>query len=162
VALLLLGLGALAPSRDRREGTTHAGYSWACLCAAAIAANTLLYKVALVRGADVLVLFTVADAAALPIAVLGVAGRTTLWPRVRAAWSEMPVGLLLASVASSVSFLLSLYVMRNHGAAWVLTLRNSSIAFAQLLSWVWLGEKPSARILLGVSLVFGGALLLGF
>ncbi len=162
VGLLIIGLGALAPGRGRAHGTSHAGYAWACLCALAIGANTLLYKVALLRGADTLVLFTVADGSALPIALLGLARGTAIWPRLRASWSEMPVGLFLASAASSVSFLLALYVMQSHGAAWVLTLRNSSIAFAQLLGWAWLGERPSGRALLGVGLVFGGALLLGF
>jgi len=162
VALLLLGLVALAPSRGPGQGTTRAGYGWACLCAGAIAGNTLLYKVALVRGADVLVLFTVADVTALPVAVLGIGSWAHLWPRIRAAWSELPLALSLAAVASSVSFLLTLYVMRGQGAAWVVTLRNSSIAFAQLLSWIWLGERPSKRVLAGVGLVLAGALLLGF
>jgi drug/metabolite transporter (DMT)-like permease len=64
-------------------------------------------------------------------------------------------------VACAGSFLLALFTMRYQGAAWVLTLRNASIGFAQLLGWVVLREMPSGRAFAGVLLVFGGCLILG-
>jgi len=45
------------------------------------------------------------------------------------------------------------------GAGAVLTLRNTSVLFTQILA-LWGGEKPSARVMAGAVLVVGGALLL--
>jgi uncharacterized membrane protein len=61
----------------------------------------------------------------------------------------------------TVSFLIVLYVLRTHGAGWVLTLRNCSVAFAQLFGWTMLRERPTVRAAVGVVLVLVDTLLLG-
>ena len=52
-------------------------------------------------------------------------------------------------------------MLHTQGAAWVLTLRNLSMALAPLVAWAALGERPSPRGFTGVLLVFAGALSLG-
>jgi drug/metabolite transporter (DMT)-like permease len=156
VAALLLGLWLLAPGRGEHVGSRK-GYLWALACGLCIAGFQLVYKRAVDAGSPPLQLFTVSMATSLPFLVLGLRG---LQP-IQAALRFRPGLLFFGSAALTASFLLALYVMQSHGAAWVMTLRNSSVAFAQLFGWALLGERPTARAAVGVALVFGDALLLG-
>ena len=67
----------------------------------------------------------------------------------------------LGGLCCAASFVAALYAMRSSGVAWVLTLRNSSIGFAQLLGWLLLRERPSRRGIAGVALVLAGAFAVG-
>lgn len=158
VVVLLLGLLALVP----RAGTSRrafAGYGWAVVTALGIVGAQVIYKLAIREGAKPLALDAAAMAVAFPMALLGV---RQPWSRLVTVVRNAPWRLSAAAVASSMSFLLILIALRGEGAAWVLTLRNSSIAFAQLLGWLLLGERPTARAFAGVALIFAGVLWLGF
>jgi drug/metabolite transporter (DMT)-like permease len=158
VAALILGLWLLAPSRGEPGVTgSRAGYFWALACGLCIAAFQLLYKGAENAGSNPLQLFAVSMATSLPVLLLGLGGVGSL----RAALRVRPALLVFGSCALTASFLLSLFVLQSHGAAWVMTLRNSSVAFAQLFGWALLGERPTARAGAGVALVFADAMLLG-
>ncbi|MHB1843640.1 MAG: EamA family transporter [Deltaproteobacteria bacterium] len=158
VALLLFGLWLLAPS-GRGRATSRAGYGWATLCALFVVANHLLYKTALARGGAPEPLYVIALATALPMLALTLGrGRFT---RLGRALRHSPPLIGFGSVAVAASFLIALHVLLGHGAAWMMTLRNSSIGFAQLLGWTLLGERPRPLAVGGVGLVFAGALLLG-
>jgi uncharacterized membrane protein len=62
---------------------------------------------------------------------------------------------------SAASFLAFLGALTHGGAGLVLTLRNTSVVFAQAMAWM-IGERPGRRQVLGAILVAGGAVLLGW
>jgi len=167
VGLLLSGLVALLPTQSSSAATTRRGYLWAVATAACIVTNGLIYKAAVVRGAPPLPLFAAALLVAAPIALVTLVkwgpggGAEELAHRLARAWLSGQLLIVLGAIAYTGSFLLALFTMRTQGAAWVLTLRNSSIAFAQILGWAVLHELPSQRAFTGVTLVFAGALVLG-
>jgi uncharacterized membrane protein len=157
VVTLLGGLLLLLPRSDAHPTEGH-GLAWAVATAACIAVGQIVYKVALSHGAVPAWLFATSMAVAFPLTTLAL--RDPL-PRLLGVIRRAPLGMSLAALACAASFLLSLWVLRGQGAAWVLTLRNSSIAFVQLLGWIALRERPAPRALAGVALIFGGALWLG-
>ena len=60
---------------------------------------------------------------------------------------------------ASVGFLVFLYAMKKEGAGVVLTLRNTSILFAQVFGFI-MGDRPKRLGIIGALLVFAGAVLL--
>ncbi|MBS2021437.1 MAG: EamA family transporter [Deltaproteobacteria bacterium] len=167
LSLLLCGLVLLSPVRaDQQAGTaSKAGLVWALIVAVFNATYSLVYKVALTHGADVLVLNATSLSLASPLALLVLARQSGphggLKARLQSAFRAAPLPLIAGSVACVVSFLLALYAMQGRGAAWVSTLRNSSIAFAPLWGLLVVGERLSTRAWSGILLVFCAALLLG-
>jgi len=158
VALLMAGLALLAPTDDRRS-TTRAGYGWALACGLFIAAFQLIYKGAVAGGSEPPLIFVISMATSLPIVVLSV-GRERV-ARLQASLHDHPGFVAFGAASMTVSFLIVLYVLRTHGAGWVLTLRNCSVAFAQLFGWTMLRERPTVRAAVGVVLVLVDTLLLG-
>lgn len=162
VATLILGLWLLAPTQGAPGATSsRAGYLWALACGLCIAAFQLIYKGAVDTGSNPLQLFTVSMATSLPLLLLGLRAGPSRRSALRETLRVRPGLLVFGSVALTASFLLSLFVLQSHGAAWVMTLRNSSVAFAQLFGWALLGERPTIRAGAGVALVFADAVLLG-
>ncbi len=161
VALLLAGLLLLAPSGPGRA-TGRAAYGWAALCACFIVTNHLIYKEGLARGGAPVPLYAIALATSLPIVLAGLGrGRAARLARALRPGDGRRALVLFGSAAVAASFLIALYVLQRHGAAWMMTVRNSSIAFAQLFGWTLLGERPRPAAAGGVALVFAGALLIG-
>ena len=145
VLALLAGLALLAPG-GARPATTRAGYGWAALSAVFIVANHLVYKRAISLGREPAALYVIAMATALPFVILALGERDRpRLARLRAAAARNPGLLAFGAVAVATSFLLALEVMRFRGAAWMMTLRNSSIAIVQILGWALLRERPTAR-----------------
>lgn len=167
VGLLLAGLVALLPTQSSPAATTSRGYLWAVATAACNVTNALVYKAAVARGAPPLPLFAAALLVAAPLALVTLVkwrpgGIEEGAHRLAKAWLTSPLLITLGAIAFTGSFLLALFTMRTQGAAWVLTLRNASIAFAQVLGWSVLRELPSQRAFAGVAMVFAGALVLGW
>ena len=148
-----LGLATVQP-RDR---TARAGLGWAAVSAAAIGGYHLCYKVALTAGAEPRALFAVAVACALPINLASM-GRQT-WRGGVLALREHPLRILAGGATCTASFILFLQALAVTGAGAVLTLRNTSVLFAQLFALL-VGERPSRRAFGGAMLVVGGAVLL--
>lgn len=158
VAALLLGLALLAPRADGRGTTSRQGYLWALACGLCIAAFQLVYKRAVGGGCAPLQIFALSMSTALPLVLWATpSARRAVWSGAR----EHPGLIAFGSIAMTASFAIALYVLRDHGAGWVMTLRNTSIGFAAAFGWTFLGERPSARAGAGVALVFADALLLG-
>jgi drug/metabolite transporter (DMT)-like permease len=155
VALIGCGLGltAIRP----HEHATRSSLVWAALCAVCIAGYHLCYKLALTASAEPKALFAVALACALPInlACLGRSGTISAWYALR----ESPCRLLVGGVTCTASFLVFLEALASVGAGAVLTLRNTSVLFAQLLA-MWTGERTTKRTFGGAVLVVAGAALL--
>jgi drug/metabolite transporter (DMT)-like permease len=157
LGVLLIGCGLACTALRPREHATSAGLGWAAACAACIAGYHLCYKVALSARAEPHAVFAVALACALPINCAAM-GRTA-WHQGWLALRRSPLRVGIGGVTCTASFVIFLQALAVAGAGAVLTLRNTSVLFAQLLA-LWGGERPQRRAIAGAVLVVGGALLL--
>ena len=81
------------------------------------------------------------------------------WRESVAALRRSPWVLCAGGATCAASFLVFLEALSASGAGAVLTLRNTSVLFAQALA-VWSGERADRRVLGGAALVVGGAVLI--
>jgi len=102
-------------------------------------------------------LFAVALACALPINLASMGPRT--WRGGALALRDHPLRILAGGATCTASFVLFLQALAVTGAGAVLTLRNTSVLFAQVFALL-VGERPSRRAFAGAMLVAGGAVLL--
>ncbi|HLM42588.1 MAG TPA: EamA family transporter, partial [Myxococcaceae bacterium] len=115
---------------------------------------------ALGEGAQAPALFALALTVALPMLVLTRVRGQGLAAVLQQARGRP--GLMLATGAlCTLSFALMLLSLARVGAGAVITLRNTSIAFALVLAMAQ-GERPGRRQLSGAVLVIAGAVLLGW
>jgi uncharacterized membrane protein len=77
------------------------------------------------------------------------------------AFRTSPYVVGIAGVLSAASFLAFLGALVRGGAGLVLTLRNTSVVFAQGMAFL-IGERPRRLQILGACLVAVGAVLLGW
>ena len=153
-ALVLAGLGATSLSR----GAARAAVLWAVGTAGFIAGYHFAYKAALADGSSPALIFTVSMgvAALLGAGLGGASYRRGFAASVRAApWTTLGAGAVCAA-----AFLLFMYALRDGGAGYVFTLRNTSVLWATALAFT-LGDRPGHRQISGALLVFGGAVLMG-
>ena len=134
-----------------------AGLALAGLCAAAIAGYHLCYDRALAGGGAPAPIFATALGVAWPLVwftgrLRG--GTAPLTPRSALRWT-------VAGVVCTGSFLLFLAGLASTGAGAALTLRNSSVVFAQVIAML-MGERPPRRQLAGAGLVVLGAALVAW
>jgi drug/metabolite transporter (DMT)-like permease len=154
---LAVGAGLAATQRQRAPDPARpVGLGWAWACAACIAGYHLCYDRALHAGAGTVPLFALALAVALPIdlATLDRDQRR----EALAALRRRPGTLVLAGALTSASFLTFLAGLALSAPAAALTLRNTSVVFAQLFALL-LGERVGRAQLLGAALVVAGAAL---
>ncbi len=157
VGVLFIALGLGMTAVRPREHATVASLLWAGGCAVSIGGYHICYKLALGAGAEPRALFAVALGCALPMNAATLGPR--VWADVRKVLRRSPFRIALGGVTCTASFLFFLDALSTTGAGAVLTLRNTSVLFAQLLALAG-GEPPSGRVLGGAALVAGGALLL--
>jgi drug/metabolite transporter (DMT)-like permease len=152
-------LGLLSTGAGERASTkVHArGIALAALCACFTAGYHLAYKVSLTPAArpEVVVSVSFSVAAIVNIAVIGRERRK----KVIEATRSQPGHVIGGGVLAALSFLVFLYAMQREGAGVILTLRNTSILFAQLFAFV-MGERLKRLGVIGAVLVFAGAVLL--
>ncbi|MGA3119969.1 MAG: DMT family transporter [Polyangiaceae bacterium] len=153
----LIALGLALTALNPRERATAAGLGWAALGAVCIGGYHVCYKLALEARAEPAVLFALALACALPINAVFLGSRA--WRESLAALRRKPLTIAAGGASCTASFLVFLKALSLSGAGAVLTLRNTSVLFAQVLA-VWAGERVSGRALSGALLVVGGAVLL--
>lgn len=125
--------------------------------ACCIAGYHLTYKGALATGAEpgAVVSLSLSLAVTANVILLPASRRAVAWQLLR---TRLLV-LFAFGMASGLSFLLALFALEQGGAAWVLTLRHVSVAFAALFAWQ-LGEIPTRRQVAGFALIVAGAVLL--
>jgi drug/metabolite transporter (DMT)-like permease len=157
-ALVALGMAVMNLVRPQGGGGGE-GVLWALVCAACIAGFNLSYKRALGAGAQPPALFTLSLGIALPLLVL-LRLRGQPWSVLRPKVLARPLLLVVAGLLCTLSFSLLLLALAHSGAGAVLTLRNTSIAFALGLGALQ-GERLGLRQLVGAGLVILGAVLLG-
>lgn len=152
---LTMGLGILLLGSGDLRRTHPRGLLWSLAGAACIAGYHMAYKQALARGAEPLPLF----ALSIGVAALLRHGLDALHPPTgpRFAWNG---AILLATLGCTASFGLFLGALRLGGAGLLLSLRNTSLVFAQLLA-LSLGERPTSRQWAAVGLLTLGAVGLG-
>jgi len=151
----LVGLGVVLVAIAGQERASRGGIAFAVVCAASIAGYHLCFDRALALGGAPAPLFALAFAVALgPVWLQArLAGRVAVGIDRRAAGRLFAAGAL-----TTASFLLFLVGLANVGAGVALTLRNTSVVFAQVLAAA-LGEPLPRRQLLGSALVVLGAAL---
>jgi len=155
----LVGSGlALVVVGPGRRPTPRAGLGFAAACAASIAGYHLCYDRALGMGAREAPLFAVALATALPFVFASLRGRVTAGPGGLLPGLGGALRWAFAGLLCTGSFLLFLAGLAASGAAVALTLRNTSVVFAQGFAFA-LGERPTRAQLAGALLVSAGAAL---
>ncbi len=151
----LVAAGVVLVAAAGRVRASKGGIAFAAACAVSIAGYHVCYDLALGGGAGMAPLFSLAFAVALPLVWLHarLGGRTAAGADGRAIgrWA-------FAGALTTASFLLFLAGLDRSGAAVALTLRNTSVVFAQLLAML-IGERVPARQLAGSVLVVLGAAL---
>lgn len=155
-SVIAAGLALVAAGGAHRTAR-RGGFPLAVACSASIAGYHLCYDAALARGATEAPLFALALATALPFLLASLRMRGAL----AAASIPSPRALLrwvLAGVLCTASFLLFLRGLTASGAALALTLRNTSVLFAQLLA-IGMREPVGPRQLAGAALIAAGAAL---
>ncbi len=151
----LVAVGVVLVAAAGRERASAGGVALAWACAASIAGYHVCYDLALGAGAAPASLFAAAFAVALPL--------VWAWRRAR---GETASGVdrravlrwALAGALVTASFLLFLVGLARSGAGPALTIRNTSVVFAQLLALA-IGERVPPRQLAGAVLVVAGAAL---
>jgi drug/metabolite transporter (DMT)-like permease len=156
---VLLGVGLGVMNLSRPAGPAATGVAWAALAAVCIAGYHLAYKLALAEGAQPPALFATGLLVALPVLVLE-RSRKLGWVTLRREALARPGLVVFTGLICTLSFALLLSALGGSGAGAVLTLRNTSIAFALGLAALQ-GERLERRQLAGAALVAVGAVLLG-
>jgi drug/metabolite transporter (DMT)-like permease len=144
---------ASAAAKPRGVG----GATWAVVAAVAIGGYHLGYKQALAAGGSPAAVFALSLAVALPMNWARLADRG----RALRAFRTSPYVVGIAGVLSAASFLVFLGALVRGGAGLVLTLRNTSVVFAQGMAFL-IGERPRRLQIVGAFLVAAGAVLLGW
>jgi uncharacterized membrane protein len=152
----LVGAGIAATGRGGRASPR--ALALATLTAGCIAGYHICYKLALAHGGAPLGVFAISLGVAAPLNLLGLGAAARA--RLAAGARARPWPMLTAGVLTAGSFLIFLVALAQAGAGAVFTLRNCSVVFAQLLSWL-LGEAPSLSAAAGASFVVVGAVLIG-
>jgi drug/metabolite transporter (DMT)-like permease len=157
---LVLAAGLAVTGLVRPSGPAARGVAWAAASAVCIAGYHVSYKQALGTGAQPPALFALGLGVALPMLLSMHASQAKRRAVLRQARLR-PGLMLMTGTVSTLSFALLLTALASGGAGAVLTLRNTSIAFALGLA-VLQGERPGRRQLSGAVLVMAGAVLLGW
>lgn len=157
VLVVLSGLALVGLLGDRRVASS--GLRWSLLCALGIAGYHVSYKEALAAHALPPALFATSLAVALPMNLvrLGRDKRARLLARLR----TFPRAIVAAGVICTAAFVVFLHALALSGAGAVLTLRNTSVVFAQLLAFA-IGERLPRRQVLGALLIAVGASLIAW
>jgi drug/metabolite transporter (DMT)-like permease len=151
----LVAAGVVLVAAAGRERASGGGIALAVACAASIAGYHVCYDLALAAGAGSAPLSALAFAVGLP--------PLWLWARLTGRTAGgIGRGAVLrwgfAGAIATASFLLFLHGLARSGAGAALTLRNTSVVFAQILAAA-LGERVPVRQVLGSILVALGAVL---
>lgn len=163
VALGLAASGASARPRGAAdvaasdESSQPGGIAWAAVCAVFVGGYHVSYKVALSTGgaAEMVSAVSLSAASAVNVVTLGAARRRDA---LGAAQAE-PFKVAIAGALAAIGFIVFLAAMKNAGAGVVLTLRNTSILFAQALAALQ-GDRPRRLGILGAVFVTAGAVSL--
>lgn len=137
VVLILLGI-ILAHPKNRDNSFSVSGFAWALSAAVFIAGYHIFYGLALQQGASQVALFIGSMLVSFPFLAFTAGKKIFEFKTHFAGFNKYY--LLLAGVFSAASFILFLYGLVNSGAGVAISLRNTSVAFAQLFAF-FMGER---------------------
>ncbi|MEK2689265.1 EamA family transporter [Bdellovibrio sp. GT3] len=160
-ALAVLGgivILSFPPSKiSEQNGGWFAKVPWAWVCAVFIGGYHLSYHQALHHGAEPKSLFAVAMVISWPFLWFAIKGSRV--NRVKQILKTESVKAVAAGVAANLSFVIFLYGLKVSVPGFAISLRNSSIFFAVLFSFL-LKESLTRIQLIGALIVGAGAVLL--
>ncbi len=163
VALVTLGLmAATVGIRHQPTTPTRVGAILAAATSLMIAGYHLTYKNTISKGVEPVALFAVSVLVSCLILEAATWRQKNELSDAELSDAELRVALapsVLAGVLATASFLLFLQGLGSVGAGISITLRNTSILFAQILG-LFMGERLTPAQWLGCALVLGGAMLL--
>lgn len=159
-AFVILGLAAtgLADRAASTAGTKlRSGLLIAAFCSLFVGGYHLAYKLALNAGGapEAVATIPLVSASILYAILVGSKRRSLALVALRAE----PIKILVGGLLGGLGFVVFLFAMRTAGAGVILTLRNTSILFAQVFAFL-LGERPKRLAVIGAAIVTGGAILL--
>ncbi len=150
----LVLFGILSANKSPWRAIFSGGDGWAFACAIFIAAYHLFYRAALAEGAQAAALYSLSLGIAVPIFLLtsgrGLKGLGE---------TIFSLRVLIGGVLCALSFLVFLIGMADTGAGIAITLRNTSVVFAQIFA-LMIGERVMPRQWAGAFLVAGGAAII--
>ncbi len=159
--LVLGGIVVLSfPSMGEKKGETVGWFAkvpWAWVCALFIGGYHLSYHQALHHGAEPKSLFAVAMVISWPFLWLAITGKR--FQRVKQVVRTESLKAVVAGVAANMSFVIFLYGLKVSVPGFAISLRNASIFFAVLFSFL-LKESLTRIQILGALVVGTGAVLL--
>lgn len=154
--LVLTGIILTHPKSETKV-TTKNKYAWAYLCAFFIAGYHLFYGQALKTGASPYPLFLLSLGIGLPIYLFSC--DKEIFHRIVPTTKKFPAVLLIGGICCSLSFLVFLKGLSYAGPGVAITLRNTSVIFAQVFAF-WIGERPHKTQWVGALLVAIGAVFI--
>lgn len=156
--VVIVGLACAGWSdRGRAEKSGQArGLATAAICALFVGGYYLAYKGALSSGGKPEFVVVISSSISFVALVLMKIGRARVAIE---ALRDDGLRIVAAGILSTLGFIVFLFAMAQAGAGFVLTLRNTSILFAQGISF-FLGERPKRLAIIGAVFVTIGAILL--
>jgi drug/metabolite transporter (DMT)-like permease len=159
--LVTLGLVATGAAERPVDGDGRPplarSLGWAAICALFVGGYHISYKLALSAGGAPATINALSLSTAFVINASWL-GRARAKKALEAARSQ-PLAVLATGLLASLGFLVFLGAMAHAGAGIVLTLRNTSILFAQVFAAIQ-GDRPKRLGIVGAILVTAGAVLL--
>jgi drug/metabolite transporter (DMT)-like permease len=158
-AIVLAGLALAGTGAGDTRAARRDALAWAVACACSIAGYHLAYKAALRAGGNPSAVFAVSLllATTINVARVGGEGRRAAAAIVRARTARV----LAMGVVCGGSFLVLMEALSGGDAAFVLTLRNTSVLFATGLAFA-IGERPRHAQIAGATLVAAGAAVMAW
>ncbi len=154
--LVLIGI-MLTHSKGEAKKQIKNRYAWAYLCAFFIAGYHLFYGQALKAGASPIPLFILSLGIGFPIYLFSC--DKEILRKAKGVTRNHALLLIFGGIFCALSFLLFLKGLSYSGAGVAITLRNTSVIFAQVFSF-WIGEKHHRAQWFGAVLVALGAVLI--
>jgi drug/metabolite transporter (DMT)-like permease len=157
VCLIGCGLFLIQPQTVKSQDM-KIGILWAFGGALFIAGYHLCYGFSIAAGASQVSLFAVSMFISLPILASQAKTKNFFqWP---ARGFKDSALLIFTGILSAVSFILFLYGLPKTGPGYAITLRNTSVGWAQIFAFL-MGEEVTSHQTIAVGIILGGALLLG-
>lgn len=156
VAVVFIGLFVIQP-RKSETPMSKKGLLWALSAAACIAGYTIFYRAAVKLGSSQVTVFAVSMLISIP--TLGFKNNFFAIKNFKNVWCKQPFLTTTAGMLSAVSFIIFLYGLSHAQAGAAVTLRNTSVLFAQFFA-IAMGEKISLHQWLGIIMITTGAILL--
>ncbi len=156
VLCVFVGLFVVQPRKNEKR-LDRLGLLWALFTACCIAGYHIFYGASIGEGSSQVTVFLVSMIVSIPF--LGLKNNFYAIKNFKSVVKAQPSLIVFAGVLSATSFIIFLYGLSYTAPGAAITLRNTSVIFAQIFA-LFLGEKISWHQWLGVLMISGGAVLI--